>query len=132
MPQNIQETFCLLKSEAHLLGKQRYIKSRIEESGFVITEKWAVRLTFGDVFRMYKGWTPRIATLLRFPPLFKLDMYLLKGHDAIHQMYHLKHQIRREIWGFQNKKGGFLHAPDSISEAQEHRSIIEKRVIRKR
>ncbi|MCX4027206.1 hypothetical protein H0A36_08610 [Endozoicomonas sp. SM1973] len=87
MPQNIQQTFCLLKSEAHLLGKQSYIKSRIEQSGFTITEKWSVRLTFGDVFRMYQGWVPRIATVLRLPPLFKLDMYLLEGQDAMLHTY---------------------------------------------
>jgi hypothetical protein len=90
-----------------------------------ITEIWSVRLTCGDIFRLYEGWIARI------PPLFNLDMYIIEGPDAIKRMYRLKHHIRYEIWGFRYKKGGFLHAPDSIEEAWRHKSIIKKRIVRK-
>ncbi len=95
----------------------------------MISERWKVRLTFTDIFSLYDGWTPRIASIMRFPPLFKLDMYILEGIDAINRMYSLKHKIRYEIWGREYKKGGFLHTPDTLEEARGHKSIIENRVI---
>ncbi len=128
---NIQESFCLLKTEAYFLKKKHYIFDRIRASGLNITENWAVRLTFGDIFRLYEGWIARIVSTMRLPPLFDLDMYLLEGPDAIGRMYRLKHQIRFEIWGFQYEKGGFLHAPDSTAEAYRHKQIIERRIVRK-
>ncbi|WP_148278067.1 hypothetical protein [Desulfobacula toluolica] len=95
----------------------------------VISERWKVRLTFSDIFRLYDGWIPRIASTMRFPPLFKLDMYILEGANAINRMYSLKHKIRYEIWGWEYKKGGFLHAPDTVEEACRHESIIANRII---
>jgi nucleoside diphosphate kinase len=124
-----QKTFCLLKSEAYLAKKDSYIEQRIKNSGLVITERWKVRLTFGDILRMYDSAIPRITSIMRFPPLFKLDMYILEGNDAINRMYRLKHRIRYEIWGREFKKGGFLHAPDSLEEARRHQSIIANRMI---
>ena len=129
--QNIQESFCLLKTEAYLLKKKNYIFKRIRSNGFDITEIWSVRLTFGDIFRLYEGWMARFVSMMRIPPLFNLDMYIIEGPDAIRRMYRLKHQIRYEIWGLRYKKGGFLHAPDSIEEARRHKSIIKRRIVRK-
>jgi len=126
----MQQTFCLLKSESYIFGKDTIIKQRIKESGLKITERWKVRLKFGDIFRLYNGWIPRLASLMRFPPLFKLDMYILEGHDAVNRMYKLKHEIRYEIWGLGFRKGGFLHTPDSIEEARIHKAIISKRIIK--
>ncbi|RLC19590.1 MAG: hypothetical protein DRI57_06840 [Deltaproteobacteria bacterium] len=126
--ENIQETFCLLKSEAYIIRKNAFIEQRIKESGLLISERWKVRLTFSDIFRLYDGWIPRIASVMRFPPLFKLDMYILEGTDAINRMYSLKHKIRYEIWGWEYKKGGFLHAPDTIEEAHRHKSIVSNRI----
>jgi hypothetical protein len=128
---NIEESFCLLKIEAYLLNKKDYIFKRIKESGLSITEIWSVRLTFGDIFRLYEGWIARTVSLLRVPPLFDLDVYILEGPNAIHCMYNLKHQIRYDIWRAKYKKGGFLHAPDSVDEARRHKRIIERRVVRK-
>jgi hypothetical protein len=125
----MQETFCLLKSEAYVVGKNALIEQRIKESGLVISERWKVRLTFSDIFRLYDGWIPRIASIMRLPPFFKLDMYILEGINAVNRMYRLKHKIRYEIWGWEYKKGGFLHAPDSLEEAEIHKSIIENRII---
>jgi len=125
----MQNTFCLLKSESYIFGKDTVIKQRISESGLKITGRWKVRLKFSDIFKLYNGWIPRIASLMRFPPLFKLDMYILEGHDAVNLMYNLKHEIRYEIWKFGFRKGGFLHTPDSIEEARIHKAIISKRII---
>ncbi|WP_212637841.1 hypothetical protein [Desulfocicer vacuolatum] len=119
-----------MKSESYIFGKKNIIEKRIKENGFTITERWKVRLTFGDIFRLYHGWIPRITTLMRLPPLFKLDMYLLEGHDAVNRMYRLKHRIRHEIWGRDFKKGGFLHTPDCMEEARIHKAIISKRKIK--
>ena len=127
--ENIEESFYLLKTEAYLFKKKNYIDQRIKESGLVITEKWKVRLTFSDIFQLYENWIPWITTIMRMPPLFKLDICFLKGRDAINLMYQLKHQIRKEIWGREFKKGGFLHTPDSIEEACRHKLIIAKRKI---
>lgn len=127
--ETMRETFCLLKSEAYILGKQAFIERRIKESGLVISERWKVRLTFSDVFRLYDDWAPRIASIMRLPPIFKLDMYIIEGNNAINRMYSLKHRIRYEIWGREYKKGGFLHAPDSLEEARGHKSIIANRII---
>ncbi|MDM8555227.1 hypothetical protein QUF75_10890 [Desulfococcaceae bacterium HSG7] len=126
---NIQETFCLLKPEAYITNKTVFIKQRIEESELSIIGRWKVRLTFSDIFRLYNGWIPRIASIMRLPPLFKLDMYIIEGRDAINRMYRLKHAIRYEIWGWEYKKGGFLHTPDSIDEAHIHKSIIANRIL---
>ncbi len=125
----LEETFCLLKSEAYVLRKKTLIERRIQESGLVITQRWKVRLRFSDIFQLYDGWVPRIANVMLFPPLFELDMYLLEGVGAIGRMYNLKHQIRYEIWGWKYKKGGFLHAPDTVEEAYYHKSIIAKRKV---
>ncbi len=125
----MQQTFCLLKSESYIFCKNTIIEQRIKESGLKISERWKVRLSFGDIFKLYNGWIPRIASLMRFPPLFKLDMYILEGNDAVNRMYNLKHKIRYEIWGWDFRKGGFLHTPDSIEEAQIHKTIISKRII---
>ena len=127
--ENMQETFCILKSEAYITGKNAFIEQRIKESGLVISERWTVRLTFSDIFKLYHDWIPRIASIMRFPPFFKLDMYILEGTNAINRMYRLKHRIRFEIWGWEYRKGGFLHAPDSLEEARSHKSIIESRII---
>lgn len=126
---NIQETFCLLKSEAYVTRKNILIEQRIKESGLTISEIWKIRLTFSDIFKLYNGWIPRITSLMRLPPLFKLDMYILQGVNAIERMYNLKQKIRYEIWGWQYKKGGFLHAPDSTDEAYKHKLIIANRII---
>lgn len=126
----MQQTFCLLKSESYIFGKDTIIEQRIRESGLKITERWKVRLNFGDIFKLYKGWIPRLASLMRVPPIFKLDMYILEGHDAVDRMYNLKHKIRHEIWGFGFRKGGFLHTPDCIEEARIHKGIISKRIIK--
>ncbi len=125
----IEETFCLLKSEAYITNKAVFIRQRIEESELSITGRWKVRLTFSDIFRLYNGWIPRIASIMRLPPLFKLDMYIIEGRDAINRMYRLKHAIRYEIWGWEYKKGGFLHTPDSTEEAHIHKLIIADRII---
>lgn len=127
--ENMQKTFCLLKPEAYITGKNTFIEQRIKESGLLISEKWKVRLTFNDIFRLYDGWIPRIASIMRLPPLFKVDMYLLEGTNAINRMYGLKHKIRHEIWGWEYKKGGFLHAPDTLEEARRHKSILSNRII---
>jgi hypothetical protein len=124
----IQESFCLFKSEAYLLGKKDYIDRKIKASGLGITEVWTVRLTFGDVFRLYEKWIPRMVMIMRIPPLFNLDMYILKGPGAVNNMHNLKHQIRNELWRFRFVKGGFVHAPDSIKEACQHKRIISKRI----
>jgi hypothetical protein len=128
----MQQTFCLLKSESYIFGKSAVIEQRIKESGLIISERWKVRLSFGDIFKLYNGWIPRLASLIRFPPLFKLDMYILEGVDAINRMYKLKHKIRYEIWGWNFRKGGFLHAPDTIEEARIHKAIISKRIVNSR
>jgi hypothetical protein len=127
----IQESFCLLKSEAYLLGKKDYIDRKIKASGLGVTEVWTVRLTFGDIFRLYEEWIPRIVMIMRIPPLFDLDMYILKGPGAVNNMHNLKHHIRNELWRFRFVKGGFVHAPDSIEEAYQHKRIISKRIKRK-
>lgn len=126
----MQQTFCLLKSESYVFGKKAIIEQRIKESGLRISEIWKVRLSFGDIFKLYNDWIPRLASLIRFPPLFKLDMYILEGNNAVNLMYNLKHKIRREIWGWGFRKGGFLHTPDSIEEAIVHKTIISKRIIK--
>lgn len=128
--ENIEKTFCLLKPEAYIIGKKAFIEQKIKESGLMISERWKVRLTFSDIFRLYDGWIPRIAFIMRFPPLFKLDMYILEGADAVNRMYSLKHKIRYEIWGWENRKGGFLHAPDTLEEAYRHKSIIANRIVK--
>ncbi|MDM8539232.1 hypothetical protein QUF70_20960 [Desulfobacterales bacterium HSG17] len=112
-----------------ILRKNDLIVQRIKESGLKISERWKVRLTISDIFRMYDEWIPRIASTMRFPQLFKLDVYIIEGREAINRMYRLKHKIRYEIWGWEYKKGGFLHTPDSLEEAQEHKSIISNRII---
>lgn len=114
------------------MKKQRFIEKKIQESGLLIKEIWSVRLSVGDILRLYHGWIPRVVSILRLPPLIKLDMYILEGPDAISSLYRLKHQIRREIWGFENKKGGFLHTPDSLDEAHRHKLIIKRRIVEKR
>jgi hypothetical protein len=124
-----QETFCLLKSEAYLVGKSAMIKKRINESGLRIVEHWKVRLAFSDIFRLYDKWIPIITTIFRFPPLFKVDMYILEGDNAVSRMNTLKHKIRYEIWGWEYKKGGFLHAPDTPEEAGNHKKIITRRIV---
>lgn len=126
----MQQTFCLLKSESYIFGKKNFIEQKIKESGLTISEIWKVRLSFGDIFKLYNGWIPRLASLMRFTPLFKLDMYILEGIDAVNRMYNLKHKIRYEIWGWGFRKGGFLHTPDSMEEARIHKSIISKRIIK--
>lgn len=127
--QDICKSFCLLKTEAMLLGKFAYIERAIHRSGLFISEKWVVRMRMSDVFKMYDGWVPRIVTIFRVPSFFELNMYLLEGENAIDRMYKLKHKIRNEIWGFEYKKGGFLHAPDSAQEYYAHKSILEKRIV---
>lgn len=124
-----QRTFCLLKTEAYITGKRDFIVQRIVEGGLMICERWKVQLTFSDIFRLYDSLIPRVTSILRFPPLFKLDMFILEGDHAIHRMYLLKHRIRHEICGRKLRKGGFLHAPDSIEEACRHESIIANRII---
>ncbi len=124
-----QESFCLLKSEAYLFKKAGFIESKIRSSGLNIVDQWSVKLSFWDTFAMYPGWVPRLTMSLRFSPFFKLDMFLLEGDDAIRRMYQLKHQIRQEIWGREFKKGGFLHAPDSVEEDREHKAILYRRKI---
>ena len=124
-----QITFCLLKPEAYLTGKNKFIEKRIIESGFKISERWKVRLALGDVFKLYDRWIPRITSIIRFYPLFKVDMYILEGVDAINSIYNLKHKIRYQIWGWDYKKGGFLHTPDSLEEARTHIEIISNRIV---
>ncbi|QTA81820.1 Nucleoside diphosphate kinase-like domain-containing protein [Desulfonema limicola] len=126
---NTQETFCLIKSEAYIMRKNDLIVQRIKESGLIISEIWKVRLTISDIFKMYDKWIPRISSIMRFPQLFNIDVYIIEGQDAINRMYRLKHKIRYEIWGWEYKKGGFLHCPDSIEEAFKHKSIISKRIL---
>jgi hypothetical protein len=126
----MQQTFCLLKSEAYIFSKKTIVEQRIRESGLKISERWKVRLSFGDVFKLYNGWIPRISSLMRFPPLFKLDVYILEGHDAVNRMCNLKYKIRSEIWGWDYRKGGFLHTPDCLEEALLHKAIISKRIIK--
>ncbi len=48
----LEETFCLLKSEAYMLSKKTLIERRIQEIRLVITERWKVRLTFSDIFQL--------------------------------------------------------------------------------
>ena len=117
----------MLKTEA-LLGHGDFIRCRIEQAGLTITETWHLRLRFADVFAMYPEWQPRVATLVRLPPLFETRCYRLVGENAITTMHALKYQIRRQIWGFEFRKGGFLHAPDSVEEFREHRKIIARRI----
>jgi hypothetical protein len=128
---NNEESFCLLKSEAYIFKKQNFIYNKIKASGLSIAEVWTVRLSFGDIFRLYNRWIPRLVMIMRVPPLFDLDMYILKGPNAINCMTGLKRQIRHEIWGFKYDKGGFVHAPDSIEEACWHKRILSKRIKRK-
>ena len=123
-------SFCLLKSEAYLFNKKAYIESRLRQQGLEITEVWQVKLTIADFFQIYDSWTARFFSILRTPPLFTLDLFILEGEDAITQMHTLKYRIRQEIaFGF--KKGGFLHAPDSVAEARRHKAILSNRVVNK-
>lgn len=121
-------SFCLLKSEAYLFNQKDYIESRLRQQGFRITEVWQVKLTVRDFFHIYSGWTARFFSILRTPPLFTLDLFVIEADDAIARMHTLKYQIRKDIaFGF--KKGGFLHAPDSVEEAARHRAILMKRIV---
>ncbi len=123
----VEKSFCLLKSEAYLFRKAKYIEHCIRESGLEIVEVWKVKLTFRDVFRMYKGLMPRITMTLRLLPLIYLDLFVLRGQEAVRRMRDLKYQLRREMWGL--KTGGFLHAPDNVVEFRDHMAImVERRV----
>ena len=123
----VEKSFCLLKSEAYLFRKAKYIEHCIRESGLEIVEVWKVKLTFRDVFRMYKGLMPRITMTLRLLPLIYLDLFILRGPEAVRQIRDLKYQLRREMWGL--KAGGFLHAPDNVVEFCDHMTImVERRV----
>ena len=86
----MQQTFCLLKSESYIFSKNTIIEQKIKKSGLKISERWKVRLSFGDIFKLYNGWIPRLASLMRFPPLFKLDMYIIEGNDAVSRMYNFR------------------------------------------
>ena len=125
----MEESFCLLKSEAYLLGKSGLIARRIEQSGLTVTGHWTVRLHLSDVLRLYQGCAARTASLFRLPPLFALDMWLLEGPEAIARMHDLKYRLREELWGFAFRKGGFVHAPDSPEEARRHKAILAARRI---
>ncbi|MBB1485183.1 hypothetical protein [Oceanospirillum sediminis] len=123
-------SFCLLKSEAYLFNKKAYIESRLLQEGLQVTEIWQVKLTLRDFFQIYDSWAARFFSVLRTPPLFTLDLFIVEGDDAIARMHTLKYQIRQEI-AFGLKKGGFLHAPDSVAEARQHRAILLQRVVSK-
>lgn len=124
-----EETFCLLKSEAYVFNKASFIESKVKNSGLTIVDHWQVKLFYRDTFAMYQGLIPRITMSLRFSPFFKLELFFLEGDGAIDRMYRLKHQIREEIWGWRFQKGGFLHAPDSVTEYNEHKAILRQRKI---
>lgn len=127
----VQRTFTMLKPESYLFNKADFIMTRVTDSGLDIVAQEVICLSFKDVFDMYPGWKARLTICARFPPLFQVDVIYLEGVCAIRRMNNLKHQIRNEIWGREYKKGGYLHAPDSVAESQLHMDIIAKRIVRK-
>ena len=124
----VENSFCLLKSETYLFGKATYIERRIRESGLEVVDVWQVKLTFRDVFRMYHGLMPRLTMTLRLLPLVYLDLFILRGPEAVQRMRELKYQLRREMWGL--KVGGFLHTPDNSVEYRDHMLIMAERRAR--
>jgi hypothetical protein len=63
--------------------------------------------------------------MLRLLPLVYLDLFILRGPEAVHRMRELKYQLRREMWGL--KAGGFLHTPDNSVEFRDHMLIMLER-----
>ena len=129
---NEQYSFFLLKSEAYLFRRADFIKREVEARGFKIIETWKVRMKFSDIFKIYEGFAPRVATTLRFPPLFELDVCFVKNgvkRDVIDALCELKREIRKELWGLSWLKGGFLHSPDCPEELRKHSQILEKRIV---
>jgi hypothetical protein len=124
----VENSFCLLKSEAYLFRKAAYIERLIRESGLEIVDVWKVKLTFRDVFRMYPGLMPRITMTLRLLPLLYVDLFIVRGPAAVRRMRELKYQLRREMWGL--KAGGFLHTPDNSVECRDHMLIMAERRAR--
>ena len=121
----VENTFCLLKPEAYIFRKTDYIKNRISASGLAVTENWTIKLKFYDIFKLYQDWFPRITMSLRFYPLFKTELYVLKGTGSINRMNDLKYRIRSELGGFIT--GGYVHAPDNCDEFHRSMKVLMKR-----
>ena len=117
-----ERTFCLMKLETYLLRKQSYIKRRIEESGLEIVDAFRVRLSYRDLLTIYQTPIPRITMSLRWWPFKKLDIFVLRGIDAIPRMRALKYQIRRELLGV--ALGGFVHAPNDLAELHKDMGVL--------
>lgn len=119
-----QMTFCMLKTEARLLGKRPYIERRLAEEGFEIVGQWIVRPGIRDICQMYPGTLARLGTLLRMPFLFGARVYWVRREDGIRAMDIFKKQIRRELWSMFGARGNYLHAPDCFDELCAHSQIL--------
>lgn len=115
-------TFCLFKPETYLLSKQNQILKDMTDAGLKVVSQHQIKLTFRDLFRMYRSTKARVTMSIRLPHLMNLDLFIVEGENAINTLHSLKYQIRRDLLGW--NIGGFLHAPDSIEEFKAHMNIF--------
>lgn len=121
-PELTDISFFMLKPETYLLGKQAAVLKLVEKAGFEIITAYRIKLSFKDLMRMYQSTKARVTMSLRLPHLMPLDLYIVKKDNAISTLNQLKYRIRAELLGW--NIGGFLHAPDSITEFVAHMHIF--------
>lgn len=117
-------SFYLLKPEAYLLNKEKYIKRQVIVSGLDVVEHHRIKVSFFDLMALYPDFMARLTMTLRLPFLMPLDFYLVRGANAVHRLNKLKYRIREDLLG--SKLGGFLHTPDSQQELIKHLNILLK------